>query len=293
MAKELVVISGKGGTGKTSIVAAFASLARDKVMVDCDVDAADLHIILQPEMVKREDFSGGKSAFIRQSDCTSCGKCYELCRFGAVIERSGEVDAGYEIDRISCEGCGVCAWFCPEETIDFTDSINGEWYVSTTRFGKLVHAQLGVAEENSGKLVTRLKVEARDIAREDDLQYIIIDGSPGIGCPVIASMSGASHVLIVTEPTMSAMHDLKRTLELASHFNIKASVCINKWDINPEMTDEINDFLKSIGIPLNGKIRYDKSITDAQVMRKTIDEYTNSEVTNEINNLWDNVMKHL
>ncbi len=290
--KELVVISGKGGTGKTSIVAAFASLAKNAVLVDCDVDAADLHIILQPDVEHREEFSGGKLASIRQNDCTNCGKCFELCRYDA-IKKSTSPDGKrtiYEIDRIGCEGCGVCAWFCPEKAIDFDEAINGEWFISNTRFGKLVHARLGIAEENSGKLVSVVRTAARKVASENDNELIIIDGSPGIGCPVIASISGAKYVLIVTEPTLSAIHDMGRVIQLTKHFNIPTGVCINKWDLNSEISNTIE---KNPDIKILGKTSYNTVFTKAQIMRQTVIEYSSNGLVDEIKILWENVLSEI
>lgn len=293
--KELVVISGKGGTGKTSIVAAFASLAKSAVLVDCDVDAADLHIILQPDVEHKHDFSGGRQAEIRQADCTKCGKCFGLCRYDAVIKsQSPDEDMPtYTVDPIGCEGCGVCVWFCPEKAIDFDDVTNGEWFISNTRFGKFIHARLGIAEENSGKLVSVVKTAAHKLARDNNLDLIIIDGSPGVGCPVIASLSGSDYVLIVTEPTLSARHDMERVVELTSHFKIPTGVCINKWDLNPEITKEIEQGADALGVKILGKTSYNNVFTKAQIMRQTVIEYSDNGVVDEIKNLWDNVLSEI
>ncbi len=293
--KELVVISGKGGTGKTSIIAAFASLAKNAVLVDCDVDAADLHIILQPEVEHQKEFSGGKEATIRQDDCTGCGKCFELCRWDA-IEKSQSPDEKrtiYTIDHIGCESCGVCVWFCPEKAIDFDDAINGEWFISNTRFGKFVHARLGIAEENSGKLVSVVKTAAHKLAADNSLDLILIDGSPGIGCPVIASISGSDYVLIVTEPTLSALHDMERVVQLTSHFNIPTGVCINKWDLNPDMTKDIERISETLGVKILGKTSYNNVFTKAQIMRQTVIEYSNDGIVDEIKSLWKNVLSEI
>ncbi|MFQ3549911.1 MAG: ATP-binding protein [Armatimonadota bacterium] len=285
MIKELVVISGKGGTGKTSVVASFASLATEKVLVDCDVDAADLHLILEPQIEKREDFSGGNQARIIQNECIKCGKCADVCRYDAVKFQ----DAKYSIDPVMCEGCGVCAYFCPAKAIDFSPQVNGEWYISETRHGKIVHAKLSIAQENSGKLVTLIRTQAKQIAEETNKSLIIIDGSPGIGCPVIASITGASMVLVVTEPTLSGLHDLERVCSLAKHFNIPTMVSINKYDINNQIANEIRTYCKNNNIELVGDIRYDPEVTKAQIQGKSIVEYALSPAGEDICNIWKNI----
>ena len=291
--KELVVISGKGGTGKTSIVAAFAALAKNAVLADCDVDAADLHLVLEPKVRQTSDFSGGKKASIIAEKCIGCGKCQELCRFDA-IHLNGEgndvVDKTFTVDPISCEGCKVCVEFCPVDAIEFNDCINGQWFISDTRFGPMVHAKLGIAEENSGKLVTLIRKEAKRIATEQKKDLIIVDGSPGIGCPVIASITGADFVLIVTEPTLSGKHDLGRVADLAANFGIPTLLCINKSDLNREITAQIAEEAGKHGIKLAGKIRYDKAFTKAQIMKATVIEYTGGRVSEEIKTLWRNVV---
>ena len=291
--KELVVISGKGGTGKTSIVASFASLAKNAVFADCDVDAADLHLVLEPKIKQKSNFSGGKRAAIVAEKCSGCGKCQELCRFDA-IHLNGEgndvVDKTFIVDPISCEGCKVCVEFCPVDAIEFNDSINGQWFISDTRFGPMVHAKLGIAEENSGKLVTLIRKEAKRIATEEEKDLIIIDGSPGIGCPVIASITGADLVLIITEPTLSGKHDLGRVADLTASFGIPTLLCINKSDLNREITGQIAEEAGNRGIKLAGKIRYDKAFTKAQIMKATVIEYTGGWVSEEIKALWRNVI---
>lgn len=291
--KELIVISGKGGTGKTSIVASFAALASKKVLADCDVDAADLHLVLNPHIEHREDFSGGKKARILEDACIACNRCIEECRFDAI--HYPQTDDGAEaevpnINQIHCEGCGVCHRVCPADAIAFEPAVNGEWYVSTTNYGPMVHARLGMAEGNSGKLVTLVRKEARQIAEREALDYIIVDGSPGIGCPVIASITGADLVLVVTEPTLSGKHDLMRVSQLASHFRIPTLVCINKWDINPQISDDIEREARENGMKVAGKVRYDTAITKAQVMRTSVVEYTGGAVSEDIKTLWRNVV---
>ena len=290
--KELVVISGKGGTGKTSIVASFAALPDKAVVADCDVDAADLHLVLDPTVRKREKFTGGSRARIMSGHCTACGKCEELCRFDAIYfdgPGNGKVAKTFRVDPVACEGCGVCAWFCAEDAIEFAPAINGEWFVSDTRHGPMVHAKLGVAEENSGKLVSLVRAEAKKIAGERNLDLILIDGAPGIGCPVIASITGSDFVLIVTEPTLSGMHDLGRVVDLTKHFGIPAGICVNKWDLNREIASAIEDDAVNRGLTAFGRVRYDRAVTEAQVHRKCIVEHGDSGAAADVRQLWEAV----
>ena len=289
MVKELVVISGKGGTGKTSIVASFASLAEKKVLADCDVDAADLHLILGPKIIRREKFSGGSRARILSGHCTACGKCEELCRYDAIFydgPGNGKVDKTFRVDPIACEGCGVCAYFCAENAIEFAPAVNGEWIVSATRCGPMVHAKLGVAEENSGKLVSLVRSQAKKIAEERKLDLVIIDGSPGIGCPVIASVTGADLVLVVTEPTLSGIHDLERISALTRHFDIPTLVCINKYDLNEELSSQIQAKSSELNARVVGKVCYDPAVTKAQIMKSSVVEYTGGLISQQIKSLW-------
>jgi MinD superfamily P-loop ATPase len=290
--KEITVISGKGGTGKTSLVASLFSLAPKPVVADCDVDAADLHLVLDPRVKQVHDFSGGKTAQIVPDKCTDCGKCYELCRFGAVLKDESNEPA-YVIDYIACEGCGVCSHFCPEKAINFEPSVNGKWYISDTRYGPMVHAKLGIAEENSGKLVSLVRSQAKTIAENEDLQYIIVDGPPGIGCPVIASMTGADYILIVTEPTLSGEHDLERVMELINYFRIPAFLCINKYDINTEMSERIEKKARTAGIKIAGRIRYDRAVTHAQIKRLPVVEFTDAPVAMDIRNMWNSLVREI
>jgi len=290
--KELVVISGKGGTGKTSIVASFAALAKNAVFADCDVDAADLHLVLEPKIKQKSDFSGGKRATILTERCIGCGKCQDLCRFDAIhfnSQPNDVVDKTFIIDPISCEGCKVCVEFCPVDAIEFSDCINGQWFISDTRFGTMVHARLGIAEENSGKLVTLIRKEAKRIAAEQKKDLVIVDGSPGIGCPVIASITGADLVLVVTEPTLSGKHDLERVSKLTANFGIETLVCINKADINPQITREISEDAQQRGLKVIGKIPYDEAFTKAQIIKASVVEYTRGAITEQIKALWRNV----
>ena len=285
--KELIVISGKGGTGKTSLMAAFSSLVENKVLCDADVDAADLHLIMDPAVVRRTEFQSGHSALINNDLCTECGLCREMCRWDAI-------SAAYEVNSIDCEGCGVCVYFCPEKAIDFPENTCGEWFVSDTRFGPMVHARLGIAEENSGKLVTLVRQEARKLAEEKELGLILTDGPPGVGCPVIASIGGASAVLIVTEPTVSGKHDMERVAQLAAHFKIPAMICVNKFDLNLELTRDIENYAEKKGITCLGRIPFDPIFTKAMIQVQTVFEYNgNSTVGQEIKKIWKRLSDNL
>jgi MinD superfamily P-loop ATPase len=283
--KELVVISGKGGTGKTSIMAAFASLAKNKVLCDADVDAADLHLLTDPEIKNRHDFQGGGIAVIDPDKCTQCGLCRELCRWEAISEQ-------FEVDSIECEGCGVCVDFCPEQAIEFPLSTCGQWFISDTRFGPMVHARLGIAEENSGKLVTLIRQEARRLAEKNKLDLIITDGPPGVGCPVIASIGGATALLIVTEPTVSGLHDMERVAQLADHFRVPGMVCVNKFDLNVDQTQAIEKLAKEKNITVLGRIPFDPVFTKSMVQGKTIFEYnTESTVGQAVKQIWRKIIE--
>jgi MinD superfamily P-loop ATPase len=290
--KEIVVISGKGGTGKTSITAAFAALADDAILADCDVDAADLHLVLSPSVRQEADFSGGRQAQIDPDTCIGCGKCADMCRFDAIHPNgppNSTITKTYAVDPIACEGCRVCVEFCPVGAIAFNDVVNGQWFVSETRFGPMVHARLGIAEENSGKLVTLIRQKAREIAEEQGCELMIVDGSPGIGCPVIASITGADGVVIVTEPTLSGRHDLERVATLAASFGIPTFVCINKADVNPEMSGEIVEACRGRGLKVVGEIPYDDAFTKAQIMKATLIEYTGGDIAERVKALWREV----
>ena len=283
--KQLTVISGKGGTGKTTITAAFAALAQNKVMADADVDAADLHLILKPSIEKEEAFYGGRVPFLDKDKCDECGLCIEKCRFEAIHD--------FVIDPIACDGCGVCAQICPKNAITMKEKLCGQWFISQTRFGPLVHARLGIAEENSGKLVALVRQQARLIAEKEKRDYIIIDGPPGIGCPVISSISGVDLVLAVTEPTLSGIHDLERVLGVARHFNVPAMVCINKSDINRENTEKIKKYCQKNRISVAGEIPYDPIVTKAMVAEKSIVEFDDGVVAVEVKKVWENVERSL
>ncbi len=285
--KELIIISGKGGTGKTSLMAAFASLAENEVLCDADVDAADLHLILNPTIVRHADFQSGNNAVINHELCTACGLCREMCRFGAI-------SADYRVNAINCEGCGVCVHFCPEKAIDFPENTCGEWFVSDTRFGPMVHARLGIAEENSGKLVTLVRREARKLAESKKLDLILTDGPPGVGCPVIASIGGATAVLIVTEPTVSGKHDMERVVQLADHFKVPVLICVNKFDLSLELTRDIENYAAEKGLPCVGRIPFDQVFTRAMIQAQTVFEYDGqSPVAKAIRDTWHRLSDNL
>ncbi len=285
--KELVIISGKGGTGKTSIMAAFAALAKNKVLCDADVDAADLHLITAPRLKERHDFQGGHRAIINQDKCTQCGICQDLCRWNAVSD-------DFEIDFITCEGCGVCVYLCPEKAIDFPLNTCGEWFISDTSFGPMVHARLGIAEENSGKLVSLVRTKAKELADEKKLDLILTDGPPGVGCPVIAAVGGASGVLIITEPTVSGKHDMERVVRLAAHFKVPAMVCVNKFDLNLDQTDAIEEFAKENNVTVLGRIPFDTIFTKSMVKGQNIFDYDlKSETGQVVKQLWGKTCKTL
>ncbi|MBI4725714.1 ATP-binding protein [candidate division TA06 bacterium] len=279
--QELVVISGKGGTGKTSLAASLAVLAQRSVIADCDVDAADLHLVLAPDIKQRHQFDSGRLASIVPDRCNGCGLCQAHCRFGAVSEVNGK----YHISPEACEGCGVCVRVCPTGAVDFPERHCGQWMVSETRCGPMVHARLGVAAENSGKLVSIVRDQARLLAQEAGRPLIITDGPPGIGCPVIASLTGASQALVVTEPTVLGEHDLMRVLSLAGHFGVPAAVCVNKWDLNMEMTERIEEKARQAGARGVGRIRYDGAVTLAQIQARAVVE-TNASCVEDIKHIW-------
>ena len=283
--KEVVVLSGKGGTGKTSFVGSFAALAKGAVLADCDVDAADLHLLLQPARREKHEFWSGQTAFIAEDRCTQCGLCQELCRFKAIKD--------FRVDPISCEGCGFCSHICPTEAITMKENLAGHWFVSDTRYGPLVHAQLGVAQENSGKLVATVRQQARQMAEKNGADYIISDGPPGIGCPVISSLSGANLALLVTEPTLSGIHDLERVLGVCQHFGVPALVCINKYDINEDNTHQIERYCLSQGVEVAARIPFDNTVTKAMVAGLPVVEYSQNGVSHQIEALWELVSKSL
>jgi MinD superfamily P-loop ATPase len=276
--KEIVVLSGKGGTGKTSIVASFAFLAQSKVLADCDVDAADLHLLLKPKVKEEKEFWSGQVAFIDEEKCTECDLCQELCRFGAIKD--------FQVDSLSCEGCGFCYHVCPVDAIVMKDSMSGHSFISETKYGYLCHARLGIAQENSGKLVALVRQNAKLIAERENLDYIITDGPPGIGCPVISSLSGAGLALLVTEPTLSGIHDLERVIGVCRHFGVPVLICVNKYDLNEENTYLIESYCAKEGIEVAARISFDNVMTEAIVQGLPVVEYSNNKVTQQIKELW-------
>jgi MinD superfamily P-loop ATPase len=279
--KEIVILSGKGGTGKTSIAGSLAALSEKKVLADCDVDAADLHLLLNPLIKQDNEFWSGQVAYIDTDKCTQCGLCQDLCRFNAIDN--------FQVDRISCEGCGFCSHICPVDAITMKENISGHWFISESRYGPLVHARLGIAQENSGKLVALVRQQARKIAEENKLDYIISDGPPGIGCPVISSLSGAKLALLVTEPTLSGIHDLERVIEVCNHFGVRPVVCINKNNLNEDNTRSIEKYCEERNIEIVARIPYDNIVTEALVQGIPIVEYSTGMISEEIKNLWDNI----
>jgi len=291
---ELVVISGKGGTGKTSIAACFAQLSAGATTADCDVDAADLHLVLTPEVSEEGDFVGGIQVAIDPDRCTACGACFDACRFEAIDHTD---DGGYAVDVARCEGCGVCGLVCPEDALVEREAVNGNWYVSSTRFGPMAHAVLGHAEENSGRLVTLVRDLAMGLATDQGVagaaspagapRHILIDGSPGTGCPVIASLTGARYAVIVTEPTVSGQHDLGRVLELVHHFGLPAGVIVNKADLNADIAERIRTEAEEMGEDFLGSLPYEPAFTDAQIARQTLLEYADTEAGRQLRCIWE------
>ena len=282
--KELLILSGKGGTGKTSITAAFAALASNMIMCDADVDAADLHLLMNPAPKVINDFKGGNLAVINPDKCIQCGICSDLCRFDAINE-------DFQIDAISCEGCGVCVDLCPGNAIDFPQQTCGRWFISEAKYGPMVHARLGIAQENSGRLVALIRQQASALAVKENRELIITDGPPGVGCPVIASLNGVAVVVIIAEPTVSGLHDMKRVAELAAHFKIPGMVCVNKYDLNPEKTEEIEAFAKEKNIKVLGRIPFDAAFTKAMIQGKNIFEYDETmDVCRVVKSIWESIM---
>lgn len=287
--KEIVVISGKGGTGKTSITASFAYLGGNEIVVaDCDVDAADLHLLMLPDFAKSEEFYSGVIAKIDQDVCTKCGKCAEVCRFDAIPV----IDGQYIVQPLDCEGCGYCTRVCPVDAIIMESQNVGDWYISTTKVGSsMIHARLGIGAENSGKLVAKVKNETKKIAEKKGKKYVLVDGSPGIGCPVVSSLSGANFVVLVTEPTVSGIHDLKRVYELVKKFGIKTGCIINKADLNNAVEKEILQYLSENDISHIASLPYDETFTEAMTIGQTIVEFGESRVKNLIEQSWDKIKK--
>lgn len=287
--QEITILSGKGGAGKTSVAAAIASLAKNTVFCDNDVDAADLHLIFHPKVKEEHEFSSGSKALIDPEKCSVCGLCEEHCRFNAIHPNEQGIP---EVNPFQCEGCRLCERICPEHAIASVQFNNNMWFVSDTRFGPLVHARMGAGEENSGRLVTEIRKKAREIAGETSARFIINDGPPGIGCPVIASVTGTGKVLLVIEPSLSGLHDAKRLLELVESFHIPVFAVINKFDINPEITAQTDQFLQENSIPLIGKIPFDASLVDSMVAGKSLVEFApDSETGLEFKSIWEKLKK--
>lgn len=287
--KEIVIISGKGGTGKTSITASFAVLAGlDAVVADCDVDAADMHLLMQPVIKRSENFFSGVAAAIDENKCSNCGICANVCRFNAIPFINNQ----HRVKTLNCEGCGYCAKVCPKDAIKMNVMNVGDWFISKSKVDNvLVHAKLGIGAENSGKLVAKVKNEAKQIAEKGGKEYVIIDGSPGIGCPVVSSLSGANYVVLVTEPSLSGLHDLKRVYELVKKFNIKAGCIINKSDINLDLTNKIIEFLIEESITHVASLPYDENFTKAMTLGETIVEYDTGKLKDLLSESWEKVKK--
>jgi MinD superfamily P-loop ATPase len=285
--KQITILSGKGGTGKTTITAAFAVLAKKAVVADCDVDAPDLHMLLHPEIIETKEFRGSKIAVIDETKCVKCGICKEKCRFDAITQN-------FIVDPFSCEGCGVCTLVCPVNAVTLTERISGYAYISKIKYGFMAHALLNPGESNSGKLVTMVRQNAKQLAEKEGNNLIIIDGPPGIGCPVIASVVGVDAGLVVTEPTISGIHDLERVLMLLRHFNVKPFVCVNMYNVNEDNADKISRFCKENGVEVVGKIPFNPVVTEAIVNGKTIVEYSpECDVAKEVAAIWNRLCAEL
>lgn len=279
--KQICVISGKGGTGKTVLAASFAALAASKVMADCDVDAADLHLLLHPEVKETHEYYGGKKAVIDPANCTQCGECESACRYNAIED--------FRVIPTACEGCGVCKLVCKEDAVQLKEWLSGYWFVSDTSYGPMVHARLGIAAENSGKLVSQVREKAKEIANKEKLDFVIIDGPPGMGCPVLASLTGVDVALIVAEPTLSGIHDMERVHGVCKHFAIADVVCVNKFDINVENSEKIEKWCVQNSVPFLGRISFDRSVPESLVAGKPFVEYSDGSVRSEIEKIWENV----
>lgn len=284
--REILIISGKGGTGKTSLTAAFAQLAQRPLLCDLDVDAPDLHILLDPTPKATHDFRSGREACIVPETCTACGDCAERCQYNAIKETT----QGFWVDALRCEGCGVCVHFCPCEAITFEEKLCGQWYLSDTAVGPMVHAQLAPAEENSGKLVTLLRQEAKKLADAEGYDLVLSDGPPGIGCPVISSLARVDLAVIVTEPTPSGQHDLERVADLCAHFKVPAGIVVNKWDLNPGLTDAIEQQAPQRRLRLFGRVGFDPIFTDAMVAGQTITAFQPQGLGKQVAAVWERIM---
>jgi MinD superfamily P-loop ATPase len=284
--REILIISGKGGTGKTSITGAFSHLAGNHVVCDLDVDAPDLHLLLQPKIEQSHEFWSGHTARIAQARCTQCGECKQLCRFDAI-----QIDAShFRVNPMKCEGCKVCVALCPAEAVDFEPDHCGDWYVSHTRFGPMLHAHLFPAQENSGRLVALIRKEARKVAVATNSHLILSDGPPGIGCPVISAFSGTHMAVIVTEPTPSGIHDLERIEALCNHFSIPAAVIINKWNLAPSLSEAISRHCQDMHIPVVARLPHDPAFTHAMLKGQTVTEYGGNALTSVLEEAWKQIL---
>jgi len=281
--KQICVISGKGGTGKTILTASMASVVSNKVMSDCDVDAADLHLILHPRIKETHEYFGGFEAIIDADKCIKCGKCEDVCRYNAIED--------FQVVSVACEGCGACEVVCPENAISLEDAQSGHWYVSDTEYGLMVHAKLGIAAENSGKLVSQVRQRAKEIAEEKGLEYVIVDGPPGIGCPVLAALTGIDLAVIVCEPSLSGIHDMERVHGVCSHFGIKDSVVVNKYDINLENTEQVEKWCKENSVPLIGRIRFDQAVTESLVAAVPLVEHSREGAALDMRQVCDEIIE--
>lgn len=287
---EIAILSGKGGTGKTSLSAAVATINKNMVVADCDVDAANLHLVLQPENYIEEKFISGHKAVIDYSTCANCGLCINYCRFGAIAYVNGKVT----ITETSCDGCKLCARVCTSQSVTMVPSDKSQWFIGNYRNGKMIHARLAPGEENSGKLVNVVREQARKTAKEMSWETIIIDGPPGTGCPVISSVTGANKVVIVTEPSNSGFHDMKRVLELVTNFKIKPYVVINKYDLNPDLSSQIEEWCSEQNIPVAGKLAFYEPVVHAMLNCKSINEFApQSDVSNEIFKIFNTVFNNI
>lgn len=286
---EIAILSGKGGTGKSSLSAALATQASKLIVADCDVDAANLHLILKPQNYHEEKYRSGQKAIIDYAKCANCGKCFNHCRFDAIRETNGR----YEIIKTACDGCQLCYRVCPMDAINMAEHDKSRWFIGEIENGKMVHARLAPGEDNSGKLVNIVREQARELASEIESELILIDGPPGIGCPVISALTGTDKAVLVTEPTQSGMHDLKRIIELIRQFKIPAYVVINKYDINLALSQQLEEWCQTMSLPIIGKLPFDECVITAMVHCKSITDWSpDSEISNEIKKIWNNLMYH-
>jgi len=291
--KEIVILSGKGGTGKTTILASFAALAENSVIADCDVDAPNLHILLSPEVSEKGDFSASQKAVIIGDQCINCEECIEYCRFNAITNVGTELMAKVTIDPLSCEGCGICVRICPHSAIYMKEHKSGTWYLSETRFGPMVHALLDPGEENSGKLVALVKQKSKMIAKDEEIDLILVDGPPGIGCPVISSLSGANIVVLVAEPSKSCISDFKRIVDLTRTFHVKPVVIINKCDLSPLISSELETEIAQMGIDIVGQIPFDESVVKSMSKGKSVVENGKSMAAEAIMSAWNELLRYI